>query len=393
MSEARQHPPPFEPPIDRAAHLALLIEEEAESIDDARALSPRLVSALGAAGFFRLLMPADLGGEALPLPEYIRVVEVIAAADASTGWCLNQGGVLATNAAFLNEGVARAIWSHPTSALANGPSPSATAEVVDGGYRVSGRWAFSSGFGHATWLAGLAIITENGERKTNPKGVPLMRHMLFPKRDAVLIDTWDTRGLRGTGSHDFAVDKLFVPSEYTVWTYGDPVQDENPLYLFPTVLLFACGFSSVAIGCARGALDALITFATGKTPRGNASALKDQSMVQALVGEAEGDLRAARAYLHQSVSEVWEQVVSAHRITLEQRVALRLATTHAIRLSARTVDAAYNAYGSDAIHGNSPVQRRFQDIHVITQHIQGRLAHYESTGRFFLGGDPDRMWL
>ncbi|MCH9675194.1 MAG: acyl-CoA dehydrogenase family protein [Gammaproteobacteria bacterium] len=393
MSEAPQRDFSTDTPIARARRLVSEIERHADQIDGIRKLPESLTQSLAGSGFFRLLMPKSLGGEELSIPEYINVVEIIAKADASTGWCINQGGVLATNSAFMEKTAARQIWSAPNSVLANGPSPTAEAERVDGGYRVSGRWAFSSGYGHATWLAGLAIVTENGERLTTRSGAPVMRHMLFPKDESQLIDTWKVRGLRGTGSHDFSVDNLFVPDELTVWSYGDTLQESGALYLYPTVLLFACGFASVAVGCARGALDALIDFATDKTPRGNSSSLKDQPTVQAQVGEAEGTLRAARAYLHQTVNDVWNDVTSTHEITLDQRVQLRLATTHAIRLAANTVDVCYNAWGSDAIQEASPIQRRFQDIHVVTQHIQGRLAHYESTGRYFLGGQPDRMWL
>ena len=380
-------------PLTRARQLVLPITRSANDIDAGRELPQALVDALAAAGFFRLLMPKSLGGEELPLPEYIEVVEVLAEADASTAWCFNQGGVLATNSAFLDKRVAREIWSTPHSVLANGPSPTAEAEKVSGGYRVTGRWSFSSGYRHATWLAGLAIITEKGKRLNTLQGTPLMRHMLFPKSEAVFIDQWEVQGLRGTGSHGFSVDDLFVPSERSVWSYGDELQENAPLYLYPTVLLFACGFASVAIGCARGALDSLLHFASEKAPRGSPHLLKDHPLVQTQIGEAEGTLRAARAYLHQTVGAIWETVIRAHKITLRERVELRLATTHAIRLAANTVDIAYNAWSSDAIHATSAVQRRFQDIHVITQHIQGRLAHYESVGRYFLGGEPDRLWL
>jgi alkylation response protein AidB-like acyl-CoA dehydrogenase len=217
--------------------------------------------------------------------------------------------------------------------------------------------------------------------------------MLFPKESARIVDTWDVQGLRGTGSHHFEVEDLLVPAEHTVWNYGDKVLEPGPIYAIPMVLLFACGFASVAVGVARAALDALGAMAASKTPRGAPSSLREAPMVHLHVGQAEAILRAARAYLHTALGEVWQAVAGRGSITLEERVDLRRATTHAIRLATDVVDIAYNTAGSDAIYAGHPIQRRFQDMHVITQHIQGRLAHYESVGRFQLGLEPDKMWL
>ena len=380
-------------PLEAARSLSSLIRASADAADSSRELPVELAHALADAGMFRLLVPRSLAGAELALPAYLDVIEELAKADASTAWCVNQGAVFATNAAFVSPSTARTIWSDPRAVIANGPSPSAEAVVVDGGYRVTGRWAFSSGIGHAPWLAGLAFVVENGERRRRTDGREQVRHMLFRKDEAEVHDTWQVQGLRGTGSHQFSVADLFVPEARSVWTYGDPARESGPLYVFPMVLLFASGFASVAVGLARAALDALLELAHEKRPRGDRTVLRDQAMTQMQVGQAEGTLRAARAYLHQTVSEVWGAVCEGGRITLEQRVQLRLATTHAIRCAAAVVDSAYNAGGADAIYTSSPLHRRFQDIHVITQHLQGRPAHYEAAGRHFLGLDPDSPWL
>ena len=322
------------------------------------------------------------------------MVEEIAKADGSTAWCLNQASVLATHSAFLSKEVSNLIWGHdPRGILANGPSPSAKAVVVDGGYRVTGQWAFSSGCSHATWVAGLGAVIENGEQKTLPNGSPEFRYMLMPKSEAEFTDIWHVKGLRGTGSQHFAVTDHFVPTERTVWTVADPVVEPGPLYLFPMFLMFACGFASVALGVARSALDAMLELAGSKKQRGESDVIRDRGMVQFHVGQAEATWRAARAFLHETVREVWNGVVEAHEITLEQRVLLRMATTHTIRQAAQTVDIAYNTSGVSVIYDDSPMQRNFQDIHVITQHIQGRLSHYELVGQYYLGLDPSGPWL
>ena len=381
-------------PLEAARALAPQIRALADEIEEQRELPRPLFEALADAGLFRMLIPRSLGGSELDLPSYIQVIEEIAQADASTAWCINQGGVFATNSARLSPEVARQIWVEtPRSVVANGPAPSAQAQVVEGGYQVTGRWTFSSGCRHASWLAGFAVIVEGGRSRRLPDGTPEIRYMLFPTSQAEVIDAWHVAGLRGTGSHHFAVADLFVPRERTVWAATDPPREPGPLYVFPTVLLFAAGFASVATGTARAALDALIELAGGKTPRGTQGVMREQPLVQNQVGQAEAHLRSAQALVAETVREVWEAVCASGAITLEQRALLRLATTHAIRLAAQVIDLAYTAGGATSIYAGSPIQRRFQDIHVITQHIQGRLAHYESVGRFFLGLEPDFQWL
>ena len=367
-----------------ARELAPEIAAAAAETEAGGELPRELAARIADAGLFRLLVPRSLGGAELDQPTYVRVIEELARADASTAWCVNQCAVFATNAAFLARDVAESIWAEPRAVVANGPSPTAQAVPVEGGFRVTGRWAFSSGIAHATWLAGLCNVVGDGE--------PVVRHMLFPKAAARVIEHWDVAGLRGTGSHHFAVEDLFVPHERTVWTYGDEPVERGPLYLYPMILLFGAGFACVALGIARASLDALYERAATRVPRGMPVS-REQPLVQMQVGEAEAVLRAARAWHYETVTQVWDDVSRTHELTLEHRVRLRLAATHAIRSAARTVDTVYDVFGAEGIYAQSPIQRRFQDMHVVTQHIQARLAHYESAGRYFLGLEPDTRWL
>ena len=147
--------------------------------------------------------------------------------------------------------------------------------------------------------------------------------MIFPKSEATVHDTWNTRGLRATGSYDFEVKDIFVPEERTVWTYGDAVKEPGPLYAYSMVLLFACGFASVALGVARAGLDAFIDFAGGKLPRGDRTRLADKQVIQSQVGAAEMKWRSGRYGLHGAVREVWDRVSATGRFEIADRVALR----------------------------------------------------------------------
>ncbi len=371
-------------PLEAAQKLAPLIRSCADETDAARELPRPLFEALADAGLFHLAVPRSIGGGEIDLPSYVEVIEEIGKADASTGWAVNQGAIYATYAARMPREVARAIWMEtPRSVVANTPAPTAQAVVVPGGYRVTGRQGFSTGCRHASWVAAHAQIIENGQVRLEGDQ-PEMRYFFVPVAEAELLDTWHVRGMRGTGTHHFAVHDVFVPAERTVLSATAPALEPGPLYKIPRTLAFASGDAAVALGMARSCLDAFFELAGAKTPRAMPALLRDQSMVQVNVGQAEAALRSGRAFLVETVRDIWSEA-TAGSVTLERRAVLRLATTHGIRLAAQIIDTVYNAAGATAAYEGNLIQRHFQDIHVITQHLQGRLAHYELVGRHWLG--------
>jgi len=371
-------------PLEAAQKLAPLIRSSADETDAARELPRALFEALADAGLFHLAVPRAIGGGEIDLPSYVEVIEEIGKADASTGWAVNQGAIYATYAARMPREVARAIWMEtPRSVVANTPAPTAQAVVVPGGYRVTGRQGFSTGCRHASWVAAHAQIIENGQVRLEGDQ-PEMRYFFVPVAEAELLDTWHVRGMRGTGTHHFAVHDVFVPAERTVLSATAPALEPGPLYKIPRTLAFASGDAAVALGMARSCLDAFFELAGAKTPRAMQALLRDQSMVQVNVGQAEAALRSGRAFLVEAVRDIWSEA-TAGSVTLEKRAVLRLATTHGIRLAAQIIDTVYNAAGATAAYEGNLIQRHFQDIHVITQHLQGRLAHYELVGRHWLG--------
>jgi alkylation response protein AidB-like acyl-CoA dehydrogenase len=377
------------PPLDAARTLAPLIRACADTIEAERELPRPLFEALADVGLFHLALPRSLGCPELDLPAYVQVIEELGKADASTAWAVNQGAIFATYAARMPHDVARAIWiDTPRSVVANTPLATARAVVVPGGYRVSGRQGFSTGCRHATWLAAHAQVIEDGRPRLLPDGRPEARYLFVPVAEGELLDTWHVRGLRGTGTHHFAVEDVFVPEERTVLSEGAPLVETGPLYRIPRTLLFSSGDAAVALGVARAALDTFVELAGAKTPRGMRGLLRDQAMVQSDVGYAEADLRSGRAFLIEAVRDVWD-AATAGMLGLDQRATLRLAAVHAIRLAARVVDAVYTAAGPTAIYESHALQRHFQDIHVITQHIQARRTYYALAGRYLLGLPPD----
>ncbi len=380
-------------PLDAARKLAPLVRSSADETEAERELPKALFEALADAGLFHLALPRTLGCPELDLPTYIQVIEEIGKADASTGWVVNQCAIFATYAARMPRDAARAIWiDTPRSVVANTPAATAQGVVVPGGYRVTGRQGFSTGCQHAAWLAAHATIIENGQPRLQD-GQPETRYLFVPAAEAELLDTWRVRGMRGTGTHHFAVRDVFVPSERTVHSVTAPLVETGPLYQIPRTLLFASGDASIALGMARTCLATFFELAGAKTPRAMEALLRDQPMVQAAVGRAEADLRCSRAFLTETVRDIWTAVTTTGALTLDQRATLRLATTHGIRLAVQIVDTIYNAAGVTAIYDGHLLQRHFQDVHVISQHLQGRLSHYELVGRHWLGLKVDEARL
>ena len=206
-------------------------------------------------GFFRLLVPRALGGEELDWPEFLEVVRTIAEADGSTGWCVNQAAVFATVSARVPPALAGEVWGDPLTVVGNGPAKFGESVPVEGGYRLTGRWMFSSGCRHANWIA--AVTDETG---------PDRRLHMLPPGDVDFVDVWDVQGLRGTGSFNFETKDRFVPAEHTAVIAFD-APEAGPLYVIPIHVMFACGFGSVALGVSRVGLDAGIALSREKVVR------------------------------------------------------------------------------------------------------------------------------
>ena len=375
--------------LDAARELADKVASTADGIDDARQIPSELAEEMADKGFFRLLLPRSLGGAQMDHPDFLGILEIFAAVDASTAWCLNQNNVISINSLRMPEQTAREIWAEKRAVVTNGPpTASSQAVPVKGGYRLSGRWHFSSGSSHATWIAALAPISSGGPVQDASKDRTGARIMLMPREEVAFLDFWHVKGLRGTASFSFEVEDLFIPSERSY----DPtslLREKGSLYVIPTTLMFGTGFATVALGVARASLDCAITIASDKIPGRTTTSLQDQPTTQRLIGEAEAVWSASKAFLGQSASSVWKSASQTGALSMEERIHLRLASTHGIRTAAQVVDMAYNLCGTDAIFENNQIQRRFQDIHVITQHTQGRPTHYETAGQYFLGLEPE----
>ena len=273
-----------------------------DEMDKFYRLPPSLVSAMDEAGLFRTYMPRSLGGHELDPVSAFQVIEEVAKADGSAGWCCFIAGSLSLFTGWLKTPVAREMFGTPPTLRGAGSfRPLGTARITDGGYIATGQWDFASGCLHSNWLAlNCVVADENGPRVNagGPlEGLPVLRMMTVPTEDAKVIDNWSVIGLHGTGSNDVAVADLFVPEERTLALIDHPV-DTAPLCTFKTAM--ATTFTPLAghtLGMARGAMDAFMELAEAKGTTMNMALLRDRATVQEVVGRAEAIISGARAYV------------------------------------------------------------------------------------------------
>lgn len=384
--------------LTRARGLVPLLAEAAPRIEAARGLPEDVLDAMHGAGLFRLLLPRSVGGFELRPAEYVQCIEAVAMGDASVAWCMNQGSGCSMTAAYLAPEIAHSIWDGQRAVLAWGNGPGSTARAVraEGGWRVTGSYSFASGSRHATWLGAMAPCFEaDGSPVLLPNGRQWERTMLFPRHLAKIDpDVWRVMGLSGTGSDSFAVTDLFVDDAHAVTRESDAERRETgSLYRFQAMQLYAGGFCCVALGAARGLLNAVVHLARSKVQLGGTEQLRDNNAVQYTIGYWDAALKAARAGVVTTLEDVWNDVERTGAISVENRIAVRQATTFAIH-TAR--DAAYRVFhevGSTAIFTDGPFERRLRDVGSVAQHLQGRRTHFETVGSAMLGGNPSLRWL
>lgn len=382
--------------VSRAEALRPLVEAASNEIEEKRRLPPALLDKLHEARLFRLLLPRSSNGIETDPITFFNVIETIARGDASTAWCLSQAGGCSMSAAYLALPVAQEIFGEdPRAVLAWGPGPRVRAVECDGGYRVTGVWSFASGGRHATWLgAHCPIYKADGTPRLDDDGRPVERTMLVRTQDVSWTDIWNVVGLRGTASDQFALSDHFVPAGHSMTRdFEKECREPGPLYRMSAMTCYELGFSGVALGIARASLDSFVDVARTKIPRGKKSPIRDNAVVQTQLAQAEVGVRAARAYLLQSVAEIWKLVSAGNPLTMDQRIVLRMASTNAIHKAREAVDFAYSAAGATAIFEDHPLQRRFRDIHTVTQQLQGRLSHFETVGAWMMGADADLTFV
>ena len=371
-------------PIADIESLTEDIRAQLGSTDTERALPADVVDALRATDLFRLTASRDVGGREVDAMTFVRAVEAASYIDGSVGWCVMIAGCFTTFTGYLPPAGAHEIFGDPTTIAAGSFRPEGTAEEVDGGYRVSGRWPFASGSSHSQWFISGCRVTRNGEPVITPFGAPLFREVVTPREHVEMIDTWDSTGLRGTASHDYAIRDAFVPHERTMWFQDQPTCD-RPLFRLPALAMYSTFIAAVPLGIARHALDEFRVLATAKTDPWSQSALADKTNAQMTLGKAHALVSAGHTYVLDRLTDLWARVEQGHAPTLADRGGLWLASTYAAQGALEAISSLYTTAGASSVYSSCALDRCLRDARTAVQHICTQESNFELAGKQLLG--------
>lgn len=354
-----------------------------------RKLPAALVRQLAEAGLFRMYMPGDLDGAELDPISRMEIIEELARADASVAWCVEIGsGIAWIMSGWLHHEAARQILCSDYNAVVGGSITinGGRAMAVEGGYIATGRWAWGSGCTHATWMAGNCAIFDGNVPRLRQDGMPEIRTLVFPRSDLDILDTWNSMGLRGSGSHDFTVNEIFVPVQNSFNMLNNAPTRAGALHAFRAMFLSAA--AALALGIAHAAIDALVELAEKKVPSRSSIVLRERGMVQIQVAQAEALVSSARAFVWDVVGDIWRTILAGNQVSFRQRAIFRLAITHAVSSAVKAVDLMYSAAGGSSVCVASLLERQFRDVHTLAQHASLATTNLEPAGRALLGLEP-----
>jgi 3-hydroxy-9,10-secoandrosta-1,3,5(10)-triene-9,17-dione monooxygenase len=357
--------------LARARALLPSLQARAGQADQLRRLPDETVADLKQAGMFRLMQPSRWGGDEVDPGIFFEAQMTVATACPSTAWVMGVVGVHAWQLALFPLAAQEDVWGgDPDTLISSSYAPTGKVERADGGYRISGRWSFSSGCDHCQWVFLGGMVPP--EREGAP---PEMRTFLVPRSDYTIEDNWHVAGLKATGSKDIVVKGALVPEHRTHrlidgFRRSSPGNEVNPapLYRLPFGQVFVRSVSTSAIGAAMGALDAYNAIATKRVAAGDGKKVAEDPTAQLVAAHAAALIDEARVILHRNLDEMMTRVRAAEDIPLDRRLRFRYDSAMAVVKSVEAVDALFTASGGRAIFLDSPLQRYFQDVHAARAH-------------------------
>ena len=364
--------------------LAAEARARSDEFEEDRRLAPDFADKLKRAGVFKLLIPADAGGLAASLPQWLEIIMALAEADASTGWVSAHGGICAGLIYASAEPRLRdEFFADPDAYAAWSNLPRVKVKEQDDGIRITGSWGFESGCTMATFVGGMVVLSPLAEGEP-----PRMVAALAPVREARIEEAWDPVGLAGTGSHDVHFEDVFVPWHRTFpWPSGIAVSAYPAAVFVPGTWFIAMGAAATHLGLARRALDEARNELRGKTDRYTQRPLLEHPATQRSLEAAEGLWFACRAGMREALVAVWESALRGKPATADMRINARVAAVTAVHKGAEIVRAAYDASGASAVRRAGVLQRLMREASCLTHHISANQVSYELTGRVRCGID------
>lgn len=383
--------------LDNVESLRSDILAGGDKAQEMRRLPDDLVDKLIDEGYFRFTLPPELGGEDANSLDTIKILEAIAAIDASVAWNVMLGSEInAMAAGGMDKELAQKIYvDNPRVVMCGGGGPGTTPpraeRTEDGGVRVWGQATFISGCHNATWCFMAAPLMRGDEPDVDEQGNPIFKLWMMHRDEWEIIDTWDVAGLRGSGSNDVKADGAYVPPEHVgVDLMSLPANYDNPVFRMPVPLRLSFNKVAIALGVAKGALETFADLAQNKIPMLSMSTLNQRPIAQYRMGEAMANYRAVRGYVLQAMQDIEDELNAGAAIPgPDTTINARLACTHGANVCMQLVDSLHNAAGTSGMRMNSPLERKLRDAHGCATHRWVSHPLYQDLGSIFLGNEPN----
>jgi alkylation response protein AidB-like acyl-CoA dehydrogenase len=382
-------------PLERVERLRHVIADGGDRAQQLRRLPSDTVEALVDEGFFRFTLPEELGGENASTLETIEVLEAISTIDASVGWNVMLGSEInAMAAGGMDPDLAREIYlGNPRVIMCGGGGtgsvPAIAVRDADGGFRVTGESTFISGCWNADWCFMVAPEVQEGQ-SFRDADLSTMRMRFMHRSEWEIVETWDVAGIRGSGSDTVRADNSRVlPEHAQVDLVAMPAHYDNPVFRIPVPLRLSYNKVAIALGIARGALDALVDLAHDKVPMLSPSKLMDRPIAQIRIAECEGKYRAARAYVMEAMAAVEDELRGgAEMPSAATTQNARLACVVATNMCMEVVDVVHNTAGTSGSYMANPLERKLRDAHAAASHRWVSHSLYQDLGAIIMGHDP-----
>lgn len=349
-------------------------------------VSQDIIQKLKQLGVYRAFVPKRFGGDEISPRQFCELIERLSMADGSVGWVASFGMSPAYLGSLPEATLQELYKDSPDIVFAGGIFPPQSAELVDDCFMVNGRWKFSSGCKGAD-IVGVGIAPK---KHNESQGLPRMA--VLPAHKAKIEMTWDTVGLKGTGSHDLVVENVSVPEAWT-FVRGEPSKLPEPFFKYPSLSLATQVLTVVGIGVAAAALDEFKKLAPGKASITGGAEIANRPVTQYEFSQAQAEFLAARNWFYQTMDVVWNEILAGRKPAAQQISDMRLSCTHAARVSARVARKMQMLAGMTAIYTNNPFSRFVNDTNVVTQHAFMGDNTLQNAGAMSFGLNPTPGYL
>jgi indole-3-acetate monooxygenase len=372
---------------DRVQRMRPIIEAHRGEAERLRRLPDAVAQAFVEANVYRLLVPAELGGENVDPITYYDLAEEVSFYDGSAGWNYAIGATGGVVAGGLGAEQMRVVLAKPDCGLSGGGAPTGRAVAVEGGYRLTGRWGWASGIHHARWAIAYCPVYDGERPRLSAEGVPIVLGFIAPKAACTILDTWHVSGMRGTGSTEFELNDVFVAREMVLRVLSGAARHPQPVFRMPATF-FGFNHCCVLTGIARGAVAGLKALAATKTSPMTGISLRDDAGGQYAVAKAEALVESSGLNVRDAFRQLWERVVAGETVPDGMKAHVRRACAHATECAVEAVDLCYRAACGSAVFESAPFERALRDAHAAASHITLRQTMMEEAGRVAFGLRP-----